>query len=216
LCICLDNPGTDLYTHDNLSTRNKMEIIRAFIAIDLPTQILEQIQQLQEFLLPITNSLIRWTKPENIHLTLKFLGEFEKQKLNEVQNVIREIATTEVSFTLFIKGYGVFPNLEQPRIVWVGIDECVPLKTLVRRLEENLRPLGFKPENRPYKPHLTIGRVKQDYSLQKNLKLTGILCTAKTITGSFSVEEIALYRSDLKPGGPVYSRLMVGGFSLSK
>ena len=193
-----------------------MEMIRAFIAIDLPAQILEQIEQLQKFLLPFTNSLVRWTKPQNIHLTLKFLGEFEKQKVYEVHNVIREIATTEVPFTLFIKGYGVFPNLEQPRVVWVGIEECAPLITLVRHLEENLGPLGFKPENRSYKPHLTIGRVRQDHSLQKNLKLTNLLCTAKTITGSFSVGEIVLYRSDLKPGGPVYSRLMVGGFSLSK
>jgi len=191
-----------------------MEKIRTFIAIDLPAHLLEQINQLQKDLIPFTNLLLKWTKPENIHLTLKFLGDVERCKLDEVYKAIREIAYTEVPFTLFINGFGVFPNLKQPRIVWVGIERCESLNNIVHHIEEKLLSLGFESENRPFNPHLTVGRIKHYCSAKESLYLSDVLDSAKIIKGSFSVTEIILYQSNLKPGGPIYSRLMVGSFSV--
>lgn len=193
-----------------------MELLRSFIAIDLPADLRNQILQLQKDLSPFTNSFIRWTKPENIHLTLRFLGDVEKRKLDDVINTLQEIAHAELPFELFISSLGVFPNIKQPRIVWVGINECESLTLLVRLFEEKLAILGFTAENRPFKPHLTIGRIRSYCTSNESQMLSHALHSARKFSASLLVNEIVLYKSDLKPGGPVYSRLMTGYFFAEK
>lgn len=193
-----------------------MELLRSFIAIDLPDDLRNQILQLQKDLSPITNSFIRWTKLENIHLTLKFLGDVEKQRLNNVIKILEEIACTEVPFVLFISNTGVFPNLKRPRIVWVGINQSESLTKLVQRIEDKLTILGFDAEDRPYKPHLTIGRIRSYCTLKESLILAGALDSTNKIKASFLVSQIALYRSDLKSEGAEYSHLMTICFSAGK
>jgi len=190
-----------------------MEKIRSFIAIDLPIQLLEQIIQLQKELIPATRDFVRWTRPENIHLTLKFLGDVDKEKLLQAKRLLDEIKFDHTPFILCMEGYGVFPNKKQPRIIWVGFEESQSILVLVSQINTKLQTLGIEPEIRPYKPHLTIGRVRQISNAYQNKVLDESLSSAKRIVNSFSVTEFKIYKSMLTPDGPKYTQLF--GFKFS-
>ena len=136
------------------------QTLRTFIAIKLPDAVTAAINEVQEGLRSHGIKL-RWVKPENIHLTLKFLGDIEKDTIEKIKETIYDSVNSLDPVSLFAKGVGVFPGIKRPRVVWVGVaGEIESLIGLQKRLEEGLEHLGFEKETRPFKGHLTVGRVK--------------------------------------------------------
>src|SRR5689334_4831235 len=134
--------------------------MRTFIAIELPEQIKTELAKLQNELRR-AQADVSWTKPENIHLTLRFLGEIQERQLEALKRVCAESAAEFAPFRLALKEAGVFPNFRQPRVLWAGLaGELEAAARLQRHLEEGVVSLGFAPGDKPFKPHLTVGRVK--------------------------------------------------------
>jgi 2'-5' RNA ligase len=178
--------------------------MRTFIAIEIPEQVKTELARLQSDLRRVQAD-VSWTKPENIHLTLRFLGEVEEKKLEALKRVCAESAAEFAPFVLALKGAGVFPNFRQPRVLWAGLaGETETAARLQRRLEEGLVSLGFAPEDKPFKPHLTVGRVKSGKNARQVAALAEI---AELPALSFEVGEIVLMKSELHTAGARYTPL---------
>ncbi len=183
-------------------------MIRTFIAIDLPDAVRQNIAALQEEL-KRDREKISWTKPENIHLTLKFLGDTDESKIDDIANIISGIASEYPAFRLNVSDLGVFPNFRRPRVLWVGLpNPPAALLEIAEKIESGLAEMGFAKEARPFSPHLTIGRVKAPLSDRfikrlKNHAFAG---------GLFDVKEILIIKSDLHPQGAIYTPLRRIGF----
>jgi 2'-5' RNA ligase len=154
---------------------------------------------------------VRWTAPENIHLTLHFLGDVPADEVSKISSLLRTAATTCPPFTLTLSGLGSFPNTRRPRIVWTGVSgQMETLLKLHREVGERLKTTGFTPEARPYSPHLTIGRVKDGLPQRLLSQLGQVLEQTQPQVGQLAaldVAEISLMQSDLKPAGPIYTQL---------
>lgn len=148
----------------------------------------------------------RFPKTQSIHLTLKFLGNIDEPMVERVRHVLEGSARSCNCFDLQVEGLGVFPSLRRPRIVWVGLRKEPALDKLQRGLETSLLPLGWKLDKRPFKPHLTLARLKSSRNI------SGLQCLLETegpdiSVGSFAVDAIHLCQSILHPCGPEYRRL---------
>jgi 2'-5' RNA ligase len=185
-----------------------METVRTFIAIELSPDVLARIGELQTRIKKdVPPSLVRWVRPEGIHLTLKFLGEVPADKIDAIAEAMQGACAPHPPFAVAIAGMGCFPNPRRPRVVWVGVDEpSGTLARLQRDVERAMKPLGFPPEGRKYSPHLTLGRVKgrAPAALQA---LGEYVSRAQVHLGEMGVSSIHLIRSDLQPSGAVYSEL---------
>lgn len=149
---------------------------------------------------------IRWVPPQNVHLTLKFLGDVALSEMDAVAAAMAAAATPASAITLNACGTGVFPGAKNPRVLWVGLTgERVPLRRLQEQLSDQLRVLGYAAEKRPFRAHLTIGRFKQRPPASKIVEL--LRQSADFKTAAFTVAELTLFRSDLNPGGAVYTKL---------
>ena len=181
-----------------------MGIIRAFIAIKLPEEIQEKLGSIQEKLRQ-SDAHVSWVKPENIHLTLKFLGNINETQVPDIIAALEESAKSVSPFPLQIGYAGAFPNLRFPRVVWVGMsdDEHDSLKTFQADLESRLARLGFKKEKGRFQPHLTLGRVRSQKN-RSNL-LRAIESIINVWVGVITVDKICLVKSDLKPTGAEYT-----------
>jgi len=176
-------------------------MIRCFIAIDLSAELKEMISQAQD-LLKKSGANVKWVKPSNIHLTLKFLGEIPEKKVEEVKEVLGTLSfeKTEVS----VKSLGAFPNMKRPRVIWAGVEKgAEELKKISTVLEERLYTIGFKREKRSFKPHLTIGRVRKPGKIKELMDAVDFL--KEFDAGVFIADEIIFMQSELKPGGAVYT-----------
>jgi 2'-5' RNA ligase len=185
--------------------------IRAFIAIDLPAECREALAGVQEQLAPVGRG-VKWARPEGIHLTLKFLGDIDEAQVEAVSEAMRAAASGSDRMSLQMKGVGAFPGVARPRVVWVGVvGDVAPLAALQRDLEARLALLGFEPEARRFSPHLTLGRVKEftkDFGGRGKSRLgEAIVALAGLELSDFEAAELVLFRSELKPGGAVYTRL---------
>lgn len=182
-----------------------MPMIRTFISIDLPEGIKKGISDLQDRL-KRDECHIGWVRPEAIHLTLKFLGEIDEKGMPEIEAAIRKATKGFIPFNLRIMGLGLFPNLKKPRIIWLGInEEGDDLPRLQSGIEEEMEKIGHPREERGFKPHLTIGRVRDPSGLRG---LIDTIESEKEIElGGFNAEEVLIMRSDLRPEGPIYTRL---------
>jgi RNA 2',3'-cyclic 3'-phosphodiesterase len=182
-----------------------MEPIRSFIAIEIP-ELLRQ--KLREFLreLKSTGADVKWVRPEAIHLTLKFLGAVERDPLETLSLAFRPAVEKFSPFELKAQGAGCFPSFRNPRVVWMGlIEKEDAVSRIQREIETITAGLGFPSEDRPFKPHLTLGRVR---SPKGKISLTQrIEENSHLDLGSFRVERIILFRSDLRPEGAVYTKL---------
>lgn len=181
------------------------EKLRAFIAISLPAPVLKAIVTAQETLKG-SGLKIRWVRKEGIHLTVKFLGDIDRDDVEKVRGAMERATSSFSPFSLQGDGVGVFPDLKRPRVAWVGVSgEVDILRALQRDLESQLSGLGFPKEKRPFKGHLTMGRVKG--RLDKTELRQALEALGGFRTESFMVESIVLFQSDLRPDGAVYSRL---------
>lgn len=190
-------------------------LIRSFIAIELPELIQNQLRQVSAALRSAGRLPVRWLPVENIHLTLKFLGDIDAGKLRNLSDEMITLARHQPPFSLTIGGVGAFPSTRRPRVVWVGIQAPPKLAELAQQMEQLGLKFGIEPEDRPFSPHLTIGRVQQHAVLEELQALTESLTTIKVgELGKLSVESICLFRSDLRSSGAIYtllSRASLGG-----
>jgi len=182
--------------------------MRAFIAIELPQDLKQSLAQLQDKLKAAAADL-KWVKPENIHLTLKFLGEIEAQKQEEIANIIEAIAGKTSPFSLRICSLGAFPKRDFPRVIWVGLDKgAQEAEKIAQGLEEKLELLGIPGEERPFSAHITLGRVKSNLNREKLVGLlTALQDNFQAGKAEFRVTKITFFKSTLTPKGPLYEAL---------
>jgi len=182
------------------------DTIRAFIAIKLPGKITLSISKIQEDLRSY-GFKIKWVRPENIHLTLKFLGNVDRADTEKIGSAISESVKTDTPLSIITKGIGVFPNIKRPRVIWTGVaEQHNRLAGLQGHLDDHLESIGFPREKRPFKGHLTIGRIKQ--RVDSNRLMEAMKECAKFEPEAFIVNEIILFKSELNPTGAVYTPLM--------
>jgi len=180
-------------------------LIRSFLAIELPKTILEKIRELQAELKQ-SRADVKWVSPEKIHLTLKFFGSIEESKVDEIIGDIEEPVRLAPPFSLNVRGMGAFPHLKNPRVIWMGlIDERGVLVPFQKELEGRLEKAGFAPEKRSFQPHLTLGRMNS--SRGKDELIWRIEKHQEEEFGGFEVERVVLFKSDLRPTGPIYTAL---------
>ena len=180
--------------------------LRTFIAIELPEEIQRGLERVQRKLSRLIGAglKVRWTRPEAIHLTLKFLGDIRRETIHEVGAFMRESVRGIPPFELTVEGLGSFPPTGRPRILWVGVTgEVEPLSVLAGRLEEGARQIGAKGEDRRYVPHLTLGRVK---SAPPGFA-ESLAAVKKPILGTFQADGLTLFMSELTPKGSAYTVL---------
>ena len=180
-------------------------MIRSFLAIELPKPILKKIEEVQGDLRS-THADVRWVSPEKIHLTLKFFGNIEESRIDSIFKSIEEPVRNILPFTIRVQGMGAFPQLKNPRVIWVGlVNGSEILTSLQIQIETQLEKVGFQPEDRPFHPHLTLGRMKSSRGKEE---LAGRMEKHKEDEfGDLRVERVVLFKSELRPSGPIYTPL---------
>ena len=187
-----------------------MSVVRAFIAIDLPASLRLQLAKRIDDLRKLMGDLpVRWVRANGIHLTLKFLGDTELERIPHVKQVLLNVAKSNPVFSIRLPALGCFPNSHRPRVVWLGVEEDSGLLLALQAATiAACRELGFQPETRPFSPHLTLGRVRRDAEPKSLIELgQAVEREESEPLGTLSVEEICLFQSDLRPDGAVYTRL---------
>jgi 2'-5' RNA ligase len=184
-------------------------MLRSFIAIEMPAEVQDAMDKSTAKLKKaLARPLVRWAPPHNVHLTLKFLGDVSAANLELLAQALKVEAEQNAGFSLSIGGLGVFPNPRRPRVVWIGIEAPAALQALQRSIEAAAAGLGYAPENRPFSPHLTIGRVNQNASASEVQQIRASLEQTRVgALGIVSVEAVQIFKSDLQPGGAVYTHL---------
>ncbi len=186
--------------------------LRLFIAVPLPPPLKEEIGKVLDRLRRGAGG-VRWVRPDNVHITLKFLGNVSEGRVEEVAQAMRRAAEGHAPFEIEIRGAGGFPTDRSPRVLWIGIgDERGRLFELHRDLQKELSPLGFPTEDREFRPHLTLGRVKADKDKRRVSLLLEEIKGREF--GRMEVKELVLYESRLKPSGAEYhdlERAALGG-----
>ena len=185
--------------------------IRSFIAIELPEPVRRQIEAFVQELRK-SDAQVGWVRIEGVHLTLKFLGNVAPELIEDIKPALAGAALQSGPIRIEPKGCGAFPTIKSPRVVWVGLGGQINLLAeLEQRVEAAMVPLGFKPEDRPFRPHLTVGRVKGRQRLQA---LQQILLEHRDFAAEpFDAAEVVLYKSDLRPDGARYTPLFKAPFS---
>ena len=180
-------------------------MIRAFIAVELPRTLQYEVAAFQtEF--KKSGADVKWVEPANLHLTLKFLGEIEENRLAPIQEALGNAVGHRPHFTIHLEGIGAFPRTTSPRVIWVGVHEGgQELVALVQAVEQAASGVGFPPEERPFEPHLTIGRVRSPGGLAGLIKKLQV--AEFRATSSAPVTRLTLFQSLLSPKGPTYSPL---------
>ena len=185
--------------------------VRSFIAVEIPAGMQEEITRC---IAPLQRSLpkplIRWVASQNVHLTLKFLGDVSPANLERLARSLEHEALAQQAFTMSVGGLGAFPSASHARVLWVGLNALSDLEALARGVEAVAVRLGFEAEVRPFSPHLTIGRVAPNTSPADQQRIRAALAeTPAAALGSVHVDALHIFKSDLRPDGPIYTPLFV-------
>lgn len=180
--------------------------IRSFLAFELPSEIKEIVSHAYQDMRK-TPLDVRWVKPENIHLTVVFMGNVRNEHLQPIANAVGEVCQGFGPFEIFLQGTGVFSSRRYPRVLWIGLAGNLERMSDFRDgLQSGLAPFGIKQERRRFKPHLTLGRFRK--GTRTGFHLEEVLSNYQRLTsGVCAVHELVMFKSDLKPGGAVYSKL---------
>lgn len=180
---------------------------RTFLAIDLPSALHSAIGQ---NLRTVKRELpgLSWSKIENLHVNLKFFGETTESQVDQIRHAVEPAIAHVSPFEVELKGFGVFPDHRSPRVLWIGLGGALDsLSELAECVGRAVVPLGFPQEDRPFRPHLTVARVKKDHrEVGRALNSLGVLRDLFTC-GPLPVERITLFKSDLRQTGPIYTKL---------
>ena len=186
-----------------------MPQIRAFIAVELPPPTGDMLAGVVRLLASRVDGGVRWTRPESLHLTLRFLGNIEADSVEAVSEVVSRCAASARPFEVALGRIGGFERLRAMRVIWMSVaGDLGPLTELYRSLEGGLESLGFARERREFRPHITLGRVREGAPVPQRRAVAEALSGADVEEGAtLPVESIALIRSVLTPSGSEYTRL---------
>jgi 2'-5' RNA ligase len=178
--------------------------MRLFVAVHLPDEMKEELYASFSGAVKGRVRGLRFVPPANVHVTLKFLGETDEGLIPSIEEKLKTVADEHGLFTMKVNGAGAFPDVKRPRVIWAGVKEGRDeLAELAEAVESGLEPLGFEPERRPFRGHITVARVKNPAAAKA---VGGIVAANEGREfGSFDVKSFALVRSELKPDGAVYS-----------
>lgn len=184
------------------------ERIRAFVAIELPARVRDEIGRVQREARGGCVDFVKWAEAESVHLTLKFLGSVPAPQIADVVRALERAAAPLAPFRLAVSGPGVFPGPSAPRVAWLGLEgDLSTLRELQERVEAYVAPLGYPTEKRGFAPHLTLARVREGAPPPERRRFGETFLAVKTGPVEFPVGAIALVQSRLSPLGARYSRL---------
>jgi 2'-5' RNA ligase len=179
-------------------------MMRAFVGIDINEAVRQNLLAAQRQLTG-TGAQMKLVEPENIHVTMKFLGDIREDQTGAITEALRAAAEGVKSFEISVRGVGAFPNISYIRVIWAGVsDGREQIISIQKRIDQNLAKLGFKPE-RDFVPHLTLARVKSAAGKEKLVSFLKTMTNAEF--GSSRADAIELKQSTLTPKGPIYSAL---------
>jgi 2'-5' RNA ligase len=189
-----------------------MSVVRAFIAISLSPEIQARLHQVSTDLQDrLPGVPVRWVPSENIHLTLKFLGDVSVKNIDLLTKMIQAETSEHPDFEISVGELGAFPNKRRPRVLWVRVQAPPDLQSLHESIERATTRLGYAREERPFSPHLTLGRVSRNAKPDEVRQLSLVLQQTRVgFLGAARVKAVHLYQSELKPGGAIYTRLFSG------
>jgi 2'-5' RNA ligase len=179
--------------------------MRTFLAVELSKEVAKELKKVQDKLKGEIGG-VRWVQPGGVHLTLKFLGEVNPDRIEEIIRKAEEAVKGLGPFTVKVGGGGGFPNAQNPRVIWIGVeDQDGQLRELQTRIEREMAKIGFKREERDYTPHLTLGRLRTGKG--KEAIVQALKDIEHSELGTMGVEELILFQSELKPTGAEYTKL---------
>jgi 2'-5' RNA ligase len=197
-------------------SHNPQPTIRSFIAVELPPQVHALLATVQEELresMGRAANAVKWVRPEGTHLTLQFLGNVPANSIGQIEQALRDAAAAASPFTLEVAGLGAFPNPRRPRVIWVGLTgdrhSMAALRSLYESVAGRMKTLGFRPD-KSFNPHLTLGRIRETARRDELESISNALQYPEgqpTFATTFDVTGVSLMRSDLNPGGAVYTQL---------
>jgi 2'-5' RNA ligase len=185
------------------------DVIRTFIAVDLPPSVLEALgqvsSQLQE---KLPDTPVRWVNSQKMHLTLKFLGDISKKNIGMVEKILHSEASKRQAMEIGIGGIGAFPKMRHPRVIWIGIEAPAELFDLRRGIEDGVARMGYNYDKYDFTPHLTLGRISRKASARDVRTVGNVLHEFQVgFIGVARIGAVHLYRSDLHPDGAKYTCL---------
>lgn len=184
--------------------------LRCFIAIELPGDARQRLAALMDAIRGASGipKGIKWVAPDNLHLTLKFLGATEESALPAITQALTHAASAHHGFTFALRGAGAFPSPMRAKVIWAGVDAPETLTLMAGDVESALEPLGFERDARPFRAHITLGRVKDRLTGPEAVRLgKAIEAQASHDAGTVAASTVSLIRSDPQPSGPVYTRI---------
>jgi 2'-5' RNA ligase len=188
--------------------------MRAFIAIELPQETKDALARLQNQLKK-AGADVKWVEPQNIHLTLKFLGDITDEQFQKISLIIDTVAKEDHPYNIRINELGAFPKIEQLRVIWVGIDSGdKETKKIAKALEEMIQKIGIPKEDRAFSSHITLGRTRS--ALNRNNLIDELRKRQENFkpeNGEFVATKITLFQSILSPTGPTYKALKEGNLA---
>lgn len=184
------------------------DTIRCFLAIELSAELVQALKKVSDDLKNQGAKGVRWVHPDNIHLTLQFLGEISGDMLACLKKSLLSVVKEFPYFPVAVRGLGAFSSTRKPRVIWIGITPSNEIIALQKSIEMTCSRCGIQPEERSFSPHLTLGRVSKTCSPEELSQLSRILTTTQIQhLGSMQAQRVTLFRSELRPSGPVYSRI---------
>ena len=184
-----------------------MPAIRCFIAIQLAEEMRQELGRFQDVLRLSSSLPVTWVDPNAIHLTLKFLGDTPVERIDAIQQGLTKATADVAPFQMRLGRYGAFPNMVRPRVLWIGVEGATAqLSDLHLRVERQVSPLGFPTEERAFRPHLTLGRVRMERAagLPDGQR---VVVAQEVLPLRQRVDNVSLMKSQLTPGGAVHTRL---------
>jgi 2'-5' RNA ligase len=177
-------------------------MIRLFVAVNLDESLRHAVAEVEQRL-KATNADVKWVRAESLHITLKFLGWVQENRVPEIEQAIAQAVEEQAPFRLSLAGLGGFPTPTAPRVVWVGIEAgAAELASLAERMEQAMKPLGFEREEREFSAHVTIGRSRG--AAGREQLVAALQAERERRFGEMQVARVELMRSDLRPTGPIY------------
>ncbi len=197
-------------------TSPSTDSLRLFIACEMPDDARQAIGEVIDRLRERSGQNVRWIKPEGVHVTLKFLGEVTAKQLPAIKLAIQEAVVGHQPFELELSNIGTFGGREGLRIMWVGVaGDVLRLEALVRSVNAALAVVGFEPERRPFRPHLTLGRVRDEVSTRQRAEIEVAVGKMGVPASSWRTTQVSLMRSKLQLGGANYEVLATFPLRLS-
>jgi len=185
-------------------------MLRTFIAVDFPPETLTKIAKIIGYFKTQTPmDALKWVSAENLHLTIKFIGDIPKDKLVQIRMIIKEALVDKLPFKIGIGGLGMYPNKNNPRVIWLGVTYDQTLRDIHHVLNHSLKNAGIEPDKRDYSPHITIARIRQRTQEETRQEIGATLSKFKVDSlGEIKINEIILYQSELTRKGPIYTPLL--------